>query len=475
MKRHSFPQWVLLAIVTCVLLVLSMRYPDAGFAAINAIAFPVADTGASLLKEAQTAFKKHTYQEALDLLDRAGKAGPLPADALRMKVRAQLYVGKPKEALLDYERLEQVLTHDDAVLLKEVGLGFVVVLIKDMREQMRGAAYTALKDFESAETVPYLEDGLSDGSGLVRALAVEGLGKTGEGRRSVKLRKALDDQAGLVKAAVLKVLGQSQDRTVVPLLEQALKDDQPVVRLAAAGALYHMGRKTMWDQVRTATSAANPEERATALRLLGNLKDDRSLEVLLEAITDPQPSVRGAAASALGDLGKVEGIVAVEQALKDKIPAVRTSAAISLGELGVKTSASVLKQALSDPNPVVRAAVVSALLRIGEPVEEVMSAVDGLLQQSDPGTRSAAAKALGRAQGKSGEAVIGILSDLLADPIPRPRIAAVRSLGQIGGESAIPILKRALHDEDDAVRAAAGGALGRVLNSGAKSMKAPKI
>jgi HEAT repeat protein len=463
-----------LAIVTGALLVLSMRYPDAGYAAVNAIAFPVADTGASLLKEAQAAFKKHTYQEALDLLDRAGKAGPLSVDALRMKVRAQLYVGKPKEALLDYERLEQVLTHDDSVLLKEVGLGFVVVLIKDMREQMRGAAYTALKDFESAETVPYLEDGLSDGSGLVRALAVEGLGKTGQGRRSVKLRKALDDQAGLVKAAVLKVLGQSQDRTVMPLLEHALKDDQPVVRLAAAGALYHMGRKTMWDQVRTATSAANPEERATALRLLGNLKDDRSLEVLLEAITDPQTSVRGAAASALGYLGKVEGIVAVEQALKDKIPAVRTSAAISLGELGV-TSASVLKQALSDPNPVVRAAVVSALLRIGEPVEEVMSAVDGLLQQSDPGTRSAAAKALGRAQGKSGEAVIGILSDLLADPIPRPRIAAVRSLGQIGGESAIPILKRALHDEDDAVRAAAGGALGRVLNSGAKPMKAPKI
>jgi HEAT repeat protein len=262
---------------------------------------------------------------------------------------------------------------------------------------------------------------------------------------------------------------------VVPLLEQALKDEQPVVRLAAAGALYHMGRKTMWEQVRAATSAANPEERATALRLLGNLKDDRSLAVLLDAVTDAQPSVRGAAASALGDLGKPEGIVAVEQALKDKIPAVRTSAAISLGELGMKESRPVLKQALSDPNPVVQATVISALLRLGEPVEEVMSAVDGLLQQSDPGTRSAIAKALGRAQGKDGEMVIGILGELLTDPIPRPRIAAARSLGQIGGDGVIPILKRALHDEDDAVRAAAGGALGRVLNNSAKTMKAPRI
>jgi HEAT repeat protein len=231
----------------------------------------------------------------------------------------------------------------------------------------------------------------------------------------------------------------------------------------------------MWDQVRAAVSAANPEERATALRLLGDLKDDRGLAVLLDAMRDPQPSVRGAAASALGDLGKVEGLAALEQALTDKIPAVRTSAAISLGELRDKRSVPLLKQALSDPNPVVQAAVLSALLRMGEPIRDMMGAVEGLFQQQDPGTRSAVAKALGRAQGKSGEVAVGILSDILSDPIPRPRIAAARSLGQIGGDTVVPILKRVLHDEDDAVRAAAGGALGRALNRSGESMKAPKI
>lgn len=436
---------------------------------------PVADTGAGLLKEAQAAFKKRDYQQTIDRLEQASKSGALSAEALRLKVRAQLQLGKPKEALLDYEQLQQVLAHDDPALLRDLALGFVIVLTKDMREQMRGAAYTALKDFESADVVPFLEDGLSDASALVRALVVEGLGKTGPGRRSPKLRKALDDQAGLVKAAVLKVLGHSGDRTLVPLFEKALKDDQSVVRLAAAGALYHAGRKTMWDQVRAATSAANPEERATALRLLGDLKDDRGLAVLLDAMRHPQPSVRGAAASALGDLGKIEGLAAVEQALTDKIPAVRTSAAISLGELGAKRSVPSLKQALSDPNPVVPAAVLSALLRMGEPVQDMMGTVDRLLQQQDPGIRSAVAKALGRAQGESGEIAIGILSHILTDPIPRPRIAAARSLGQIGGDAVVPILKRALHDEDDAVRAATGGALGRVLNSSGESTKAPKI
>jgi HEAT repeat protein len=427
------------------------------------------------LKEAQAAFDKKEYQQALERLERADKGGALNADALRLKVRAQLRLGKPREALLDYEALERKMTGEDLVLLKEVVLGFVVVLTKDMREQMRGAAYTALKDLESAAAVPFLEDGLSDGSALVRALVVEGLGKTEAGRRSPKLRKALDDQAGLVKAAALKVLGRTGDASAVPLLEKYLKDEQPIVRLAAAGALYHTGRKAMWDQVRGATSAANPEERASALRLLGDLKDDRSLGVLVEAIKDPQPSVRGAAASALGSLGKGEGIAAVEQVLTDKIPAVRTSAAVSLGELGDKRSVGPLKQALSDPNPIVQAAALSALLRIGEPVQNLMGAVNGLLQQQDPGPRSATAKALGRAEGVSRDVAIDVLSNMLNDPIPRPRIAAVRSLGQIGGDSVIPILKHTLHDEDDAVRAAAGGALGRVLNNVGKPIKPPKI
>lgn len=52
---------------------------------------------------------------------------------------------------------------------------------------------------------------------------------------------------------------------------------------------------------------------------------------------------------------------------------------------------------------------------------------------------------------------------MLKDPIPRPRIAAARALGQIGGTDLLPILKAALHDEDDAVRATVGGAIARIL------------
>ncbi|GMV52042.1 MAG: HEAT repeat protein [Nitrospira sp. OLB3] len=418
---------------------------------------------AASLKEVQAAFDRKQYQEAVDLADRTANEKAASPDVRRIKTRSLIFLGKPKDALIEYEKLEQDLKREDRTLLRDVALGFVYVLVKDMREQMRGAAYTALKDVDSPETIPALEDGLSDGSGLVRALAAEALGKLEAGRRSPRLRNALEDQAGMVKAAVLKVLGKSGDRSVIPLLEQALKDEQVLVRLAAAGSLYHTGRTAMWETVRQAAAAQNPEERATALRLVGDLKDARGLPILQEAITSTQPSVRGAAAAALGELGKVQGIPALEQALEDKIPAVKTSAAISLGELGVKDSLGALRKALTDPNPVVKAAVVSALLRVGEPFDTVANDLYDLAQNNDPGTRSAVAKAVGRARGSNRQAAVEFLSGMLKDPIPRPRIAAARALGQIGGTDLLPILKAALHDEDDAVRATVGGAIARIL------------
>lgn len=429
---------------------------------------------AGSVKEAQAAFDKKQYQEALDLLEQVMKERGSQPETRRLKVRSLIFLGKPKDALVEYERHEQELKQEDRPLLKDVSLGFIYALVKDMREQMRGAAYTALKDVDSPETIPALEDGLSDGSGLVRALAAEALGKLDAGRRSPRLRNALEDQAALVKATVIKVLGKSNDRSVIPLLEKALKDDQPAVRLAAAGALYHAGQTDMWDRIQQAAAASNPEERATALRMVGDLKDARGLSILLEAMISPQPSVRGAAASALGDLGRVQGIPALEKALDDKIPAVKTSAAISLGELGVKESLTALRKSLGDQNPVVKAAVVSALLRVEEPFEAVGGALYELAQNNDPGTRSAAGKAAGRAHGPNTPAAVEFLAGLLKDPIPRPRIAAARALGQIGGLEVLPILKAALHDEDDAVRATVGGAIVRIMGHTKAMANSPK-
>lgn len=415
------------------------------------------------LKDAQAAFEKKQYAQSLELLDRLAREEGLSVEARTLKIRALLRLGRPVDALTEYERLEHQLKRDDEPLLREVAIGFITPLLKDMREQMRGAAYTALKELDSDETIPYFEDGLGDGSGLVRALAAEGLGRREAGRRSPRLRKALEDRAGLVKAAAIKVFGRAGDRTVIPALERAQGDELPIVRAAAYGALFRLGRKEAWDQLRRSAEALNPEERAAALRVMGELKEDRAYPILIEAMDYKQPSVRGAAAQALGMLAKPEAAVSLQRALEDPVPAVRATAALSLAELGLKESVSALKRALADSSPMVQAKAAAALLRLNEPYESVAPVIRKLAQQNDPGMRAESAKALGSATGVNAREAVESLRILLVDALPLPRMVAARSLGHIGVREAVPILKAALRDQDEAVRATAGGALARIL------------
>jgi HEAT repeat protein len=413
------------------------------------------------LREAQAAFEQRRYDRVLSLTEPFTTEG-LP-EVLRLRVRTLLKLDRPADALTEYERLAAKLGKEDPRLLRDVAVGFITPVLKDMREQMRGAAYTALKDLQADETVPFLEDGLGDGSGLVRALAAEGLGRLKSGQRSARLQKALEDQAAIVRVAVLKALGRSGNRSVIPVVERMLNDEQPVVRVAASGALVMLGRAEAWNRLREAAEASNPEERGAALRMLGELRDRRALPILQQALNDAQPSVRGAAVAALGELGALEAVPALINALNDPIPAVRTTAAVGLGELASLDAIPPLKKALADANPAARAAAVSGLFRLGVPYSEIASVIRELSRNVDPGIRASAARALARSRREDEKDATEMLRQLLDDPLPRPRIAAARSLGQIGGDATVPILKRALGDKDEAVRATAGGALGRML------------
>jgi HEAT repeat protein len=412
------------------------------------------------LQDARRAFAQKQYDRTLALLDALPNDQGIGVDARRLRVRTLARVGKAGDALAEYDRLVELMKREDEPTLREIALGFITPLIHDMREQMRGAAYTALKEMDSDEAIPYLEDGVGDGSGLVRALAVEGLGKRAAGRRSPRIRKALEDQAAIVRAAAVKALGRSNEAAAIGSIQQALKDEQPLVRVTAEGMLASLHQTGAWERLRDSAGSANPESRATALRMLGETKDHRGLPMLTEALSDQQPSVRGAAAAGLGDLGSPEAISPLTGLVRDPVPAVRAAAIVALGALQARDVVPMLKAALQDVNVPVRAAALATLLQVGVPFEEAAEAVRELLQHNDPAVRSSLARALAKTNDPQ---AIASLELLLTDALPRPRIAAARSLGHIGGPAVIPSLKRALRDQDEAVRATAGGALLRSL------------
>lgn len=427
-------------------------------------ATPAAATS-SVPRDIQSLYDKQDYPKVIEQLERLDRDASSAPEVRRLKIRALLKLGNPKGALEEYDKLERSLKQDEWPLLREVALGFIVVMLKDMREQMRGAAYTALKEIDSEEVIPYFEDGLSDGSGPVRMLAVEGLSRSEAGRRSLKLRAALDDQAGLVKARVVKALGRSDDPAVVPLVEAASRDELSAVRIAAYGALLRLGRKEAWEPLRHAAEAANPEDRAEAIRVIADVKDPRGVPLMTELLTYKQPSVRGAAARGLGHLGRREAREKIEELLLDPVPAVRESAAAALADLESLESVPALTNTLKDGSFPVRAAAVGALLQLGQPFESVGHAVRALAQQNDTGARASAAYALGKARKANVPGAISLLGNLAADPLPGPKIVAIRSLGHIGDQSLIPVMKESLRDQNEAVRATAAGAFMHLLQA----------
>jgi HEAT repeat protein len=414
-------------------------------------------------KEIQRLYDENNYQQAVEEIDKLDQEESASLEVRRLKIRSLLHLAKPKDALAEYDKLEVSLKRDDLPILREVSFGFIVVMTKDMREQMRGAAYTALKEIDSDEAVPYFEDGLSDGSGPVRMLAVEGLGRTDTGRRSRKLQAALADQTGLVKARIVKTLGKTGDHSMIPLIEAATSDELAAVRIAAYGALIRLGRQEAWEGLRKSVETPNPEDRAEAIRTMADLRDLRGIPFMVDLLTNQQPSVRAAAARGLGHLGTMEAQRQIERLLKDPVPAVRESAAASLADLGGADSVRVLIQALQDNALTVRAAAVAALLHLGQPYQVVASTVRSLAQRNDPAARSSAAFALGKATRSNSARAIEDLATLAADPLPGPKIVALRSLGHIGDRGLVPFLKESLHDTNDAVRATAAGALLHIL------------
>lgn len=415
-----------------------------------------------ITQEARKLFDGGHYQKTLEVIGPVLEENPRLSQLRRLKWLSLVLMKKTAEGLDEFERYSKLVGREEDLLLQELMIYSILPSRADMREQVRGAAYSALKEVGSDMVVPYLEEGFSDGTGLIRALVAESLGGFEAGRKSARFKKAVKDPAGLVRAAVIKGLARSEDaQEVLPVIQAALDDEQPLVQVAAAGALFTMGHKEYWARIEQATQASEGYERGAALRMLGDLNDPRALPILEKGLADSQPSIRAAAAASLGKLALPGSADALFPMLNDRIPAVRSVAVVSLGRLKVEKAVPALTRALQDTSFGVRAAAVAALLQMNSPYSLVARTVNELIQHTNPGLRSAAAKALAHGRPRD---VVGPLSIVLQDPVPKPRISAARSLGRVGGREVLPLLKRALRDGDEPVRVTAAGAIARILS-----------
>ena len=106
--------------------------------------FAVGAGSSSVPPDLKALYDQQQYQKVIEGLSKLNRDQLTSPDVRRLKARALVKLGNPQEALAEYDKLEAALERDDVPLLREVALGFILALVKDMREQRRGAAYTAL-------------------------------------------------------------------------------------------------------------------------------------------------------------------------------------------------------------------------------------------------------------------------------------------------------------------------------------------
>ncbi|MBM4124466.1 MAG: hypothetical protein FJ246_05870, partial [Nitrospira sp.] len=184
---------------------------------------------ASIEREALASFQRNQYDQVLRLFEALPPDQRPSGKLLQAALLSYLRLGQAEAAFKIYGRLTPPGSQDNPRWLKEIALSFITGRARDTAEHVRIAAVTALADLANREDsrgiLPLLEDGLLDSSPLVRARAVEGLGKFVERHRpappsrsavsSQGLKRALDDSAPAVRIAALNALGDAKDSSAL--------------------------------------------------------------------------------------------------------------------------------------------------------------------------------------------------------------------------------------------------------------------
>ena len=163
----------------------SILHPACAWLLTAAVTLCVAPTtpahaaGASSTIEstANDLFKAGDYAAVTALFQTITPGTTVSNQLLRTCLLSYIRLGRTDEALAIYARLVPAGHRHDPALLRPLALTVITGHVRDRKEHVRIAAYSALAELGLPETAAILEDGLLDSSVLVRARAAEAIGK----------------------------------------------------------------------------------------------------------------------------------------------------------------------------------------------------------------------------------------------------------------------------------------------------------
>ncbi len=382
-----------------------------------------------------------------------------------------------------------------ASVLAQLGIAVLpsmVTLLRHADPDQRKFAADILGELRRTEAVASLVAALDDGDANVRTAAAEALGRVGgpEARRS--LEKLLGSADVMLRVCALEGLSQLGLPVPLPALVPLLND--PLTRRSAWRLLGHVNHPTA--SMLTVRALATRESRDAALVSIGasgtvlSPETEGELRVVLRPVGDVLTWLEAGLASSEDE--RHLGALVVARALGEPKLALSIARSVrdgrdgevalqSLVRLGLPGAQALLAstEALADLPGEARAVAGDAIVRLAEP--SLCASLVALVDCGDPELAELGARALGRTRSRSAIAPLLRLFDddalavhawrslvALAQSWPEEvraalnplvqgklRPHAVRAWAEIMGPRAHEVLRRALHDQGDAVRAAA--------------------
>ena len=283
------------------------------------------------------------------------------------------------------------------------------------------------------------------------------------------LAKVLDNKSAVVRAAAMQALGKMDDpRALAPLLNVLAKDDREDIH-SAIRALGELGDRRAVDPL--IKQLIRPAYTSDVADALGEIGDERAVQPLIKQLRIAPATNAHTIVAAIGSIGDPAAIDDLSNIAGQGNNKLSRTAIDALGRIGDPRVAPMLIDLLRKPEPAKTTenppysssflvyqryqniedsyygVIIQALGRLGDP--QAAPLIIDKLNSGDLKLRRVSMEALGHLG--SADAV-PVLTRMLDDFNPNIRVNAVKALGQIGDPSGVDALIAKLDDRSSEVR-----------------------
>ena len=358
---------------------------------------------------------------------------------------------------------------------------------------IRQAAVAAVGALGDYRVIDHLLKAVDDAEWIVRTQAVtELMGKVREilDKRDPRLIRVLINMMSLENAEIVDLAVDGFKEFGVeslPLLHEALNNSSASIRAHAARAVGSLRSRLSGPHLLALLKDGEWQVRAEAAEALGRIADKRALEPLILSLQDNVGRVQEEAASAIVRYGREATFPLLNALARERDKFALRAMLLALGKIGDPKSAPALIAHLRSSYFIVRQAAVTALVRFGPQVVDMLlptlsfnCAIIGpmIKDASDrrhPELQIRAIKGIG---GLEDHCAVNLLKELLEDGLPDVqeaasaalaqigcaawgRCCAIKVLAEVGGAALSPTIAPSLGDDSDNVRFEAVRALGK--------------